>query len=239
MSDTQLNERLCSAASFVRQRAVLADIGTDHAYLPIFLLKRGSVSRVYATDINEGPLAKAEENIRRAGLSELAVCRLTDGAAELSDLGITDYTICGMGGELIADIIDRAPHLKSPSVRLILQPMSKQEHLRAYLRRAGFSIIAEAYSSDSGKDYLCLVAEYTGKAVSLSELCSILPTEGCPLYGRESLLRYYNAKRASLRRAANGKLAGGESSPKELLAALAVDELLLSLSGREDEPVSI
>ena len=210
MSDTKLNGRLCSAASFVRQGAVVADIGTDHAYLPIFLLKAGISPRAFAADINEGPLKKAEENICAAGLSDKIECRLLDGAAGLSGLGITDYAICGMGGELIADIIERAPHLKDKGIRLILQPMSRQEHLRSYLLSTGFSLIGEAYSSDSGKDYLCLLAEYSGERKELSLSDAYLPVKGVRLFGKESMLRYYKNKRASLLKAASGKELGGE-----------------------------
>ena len=206
MSDTKLNGRLCSAASFVRQGAVIADIGTDHAYLPIFLINSGIAKAAYAADINEGPLKKAEENILAAGLSGSIECRLLDGAYGLCGLGITDYAICGMGGELIAEIIGRAPHLKDECVRLILQPMSRQEHLRAYLCQHGFDILAEAYSSDSGKDYVCFLAEYSGKSASADGLDGYyLPARDAKLFGRDAMLRYYTSKYNSLKRAADGK----------------------------------
>ena len=219
MSDTKLNGRLCSAASFVRQGAVVADIGTDHAYLPIFLLKAGVAARAFALDINEGPLKKADENISAAGLSDKIECRLLDGAAGLFGLGITDYAICGMGGELIADIIERAPHLKDEGVRLILQPMSRQEHLRAYLSKSGFRIFGEAYSSDSGKDYVCFCCEYSGGGSELSDEESYLPASGASLYGREAMLRYFGAKLSALTKAARGKrLGGAEDVPEEKIA---------------------
>ena len=84
MIDAKLNARLFSAASLVRQDAVFADIGTDHAYLPIFLLKVGRISRAYATDINSGPLASARANVEAAALSDRVSFMLTDGAAALS-----------------------------------------------------------------------------------------------------------------------------------------------------------
>ena len=229
MSDTKLNGRLCSAASFVRQRAVLADIGTDHAYLPIFLASEGVIDRAYATDINKGPLEKAKENISRAELGDKIECILTDGAEKLSDLGITDYTVCGMGGELIADIISRAPQLSSPEVRLILQPMSKQAHLRAYLLGAGFSIIAEAYSSDSGKDYVTLVAEYSGVCRFVSEAECELPLSGTPLHGKDSMLRYYKTKSTSLHRALAGRQRGGDSSPEAASVAERIDAFITQI----------
>ena len=92
MRDTGLDARLMSAVSFVRQGAVFADIGTDHAYLPIFLVREGIVTRALCADINRGPLALAEANVKDSGLDRsLFDFVLTDGAKELSDRKITDY----------------------------------------------------------------------------------------------------------------------------------------------------
>lgn len=226
MSDAKLNGRLCSAASFVRQGAVVADIGTDHAYLPIFLIKEGIAKYAFAADINEGPLAKAEENIKKSGLESLIECRLLDGAAGLLGLGITDYAICGMGGELIADIIERAPQLKQKEIRLILQPMSRQEHLRAYLWRAGFNIFAEAYSFDSGKDYVCFAAEYCGDSREVSAEECLLPAEGARLFGKDSFLRYYRGKKDALLRAARGKEMGGGIAEDDRRLAGIIDKFI-------------
>ena len=151
-----LNARLLSAAELTRQGACLADIGTDHAYLPLFLLSEGRISFAYATDINEGPLSSARKNAEEYAFADKMEFILTDGAAALRGKGITDYTICGMGGELIRDIIDRAEHLKDAGVNLILQPMSRQEKLREYLASHGFRIVKESYSYDAGK--YCLYA---------------------------------------------------------------------------------
>lgn len=216
MSDTKLNGRLRSAASFVRQRAVLADVGTDHAYLPIFLLSEGRVERVIATDVNAGPLASAEDNLRDAELLDRATLVLCDGAADLADSGATDYAICGMGGELIAEIIGRAPHLKDPSLRLILQPMSKQPELRRYLSSEGFSIRSEAYSYDAGKYYVCMMAEYTGECRTLTDLQSLLPDPESEVFNRDAENGYLRAKLESYNKAARGKIAGGDPMPEEL-----------------------
>ena len=128
-----INARLLCAAEFTRQNATFADIGTDHAYLPLFLLDLGRIKYAYCCDINEGPLASARRNAEERGRLDRTEFILTDGATALAGKGISDYAICGMGGELIADIIDRAPHLKDGTVNLILQPMSRQEKLREYL----------------------------------------------------------------------------------------------------------
>ena len=90
MRDNALDVRLCSCADLVRQDAVFADIGTDHAYLPIYLLKSGRIKKAYCSDINKGPLATAADNVKDNGLSDRVELILTDGAAALSDKGITE-----------------------------------------------------------------------------------------------------------------------------------------------------
>ena len=93
-----INARLLSAAELTRQDATFADIGTDHAYLPLFLLDEGRIKYAYCCDINEGPLDSARRNAEERGRLDKCEFILTDGAAVLSGKGITDYAICGMGG---------------------------------------------------------------------------------------------------------------------------------------------
>ena len=163
MRDTVLDARLTSAAELVRQGAVFADIGTDHAHLPIFLLEGGRIERAILSDVNEGPLAAALANVGEHGLAGRVELVLTDGAAALAGKGITDYAVCGMGGELIARIVSDAPNMKEAGVRLILQPMTRQAVLRTELARLGFSILEEKYSYADGKYYVCMLAEYSGE----------------------------------------------------------------------------
>ena len=205
---TGLSQRLHSAAELVRQGAVFADIGTDHAYLPIFLLKRGSISAAYAADINEGPLASAVRNAEESGVSDKMHFILTDGITALAGLGITDYAVCGMGGELIADIIDRAPHLCDGVIRLILQPMSKQAELRRYLYKNGYAVEREIYSHDAGKYYVTLAVKYTGEIrdIDLSEAELGLKT---PDFANISCqIGYFKVKIKSLKKKINGKICG-------------------------------
>ena len=160
--------RLLAAAAFVRQGAVLADIGTDHAYLPIYLVASGRVSRAVAADIGEGPIALARANIAARGLSDRIETVMTDGLLGLSEKGVTDITVCGMGGELISRILQDASFVKDKGIRLILQPMSRAATLRRYLAENGFAIIAERPCRAAGRVYSCLCAEYDGVARTLS-----------------------------------------------------------------------
>ena len=229
MREVGLDQRLLSVAGFVRQGAVVADIGTDHARLPIFLLKEGRVSTAFLSDINEGPLRSAAENLKAAGLSDRVTLMLLDGAA---GLGITDYCIAGMGGELIADIIEKATHLATSGVRLILQPMTRQGYLRAYLARSGFNILDERYSFADGKYYLTVLAEYDGKERSLTpsaaECGLIMPREE----DRAAARGYLEGKLRGASRALLGKRQGGEDTSAEAA-------LCLALTARLDEILSI
>ncbi len=157
-----LGERLMSACRYIRENAFLADIGTDHAYLPIFLCRHQHIRGAVAADIAKGPLAIAERHIREEGLDQkIAVC-LSDGLSEIQDYAPTDITVFGMGGELIANIIERAPWTKDPSIRLILQPMSKIAELRSFLAQNGYRTVGECLTKDSGRIYQTLAVEYDG-----------------------------------------------------------------------------
>lgn len=204
MKDINISPRLLSAADFVRQDAILADIGTDHAYLPLFLLRAGRIARAVCSDIHEGPLASARANAEAAGLSDRVELVLTDGAAALSGRGVTDYAICGMGGELIADIIDRAPEMRSADVRLILQPMTRRGELVRYLLANGFSILRESYSHDAGKYYVTLLVGYTGEPVAVDPLEAEFGRCATPCEEKAARLGYLKTRLASYRKRAQG-----------------------------------
>ena len=229
MSNGVLNARLSSAADFVRRGAVLADVGTDHAYLPIFLLERGYIERAVCSDINRGPLSSAERNAAAAGLSDKMEFVLCDGARDLCGRGITDYTVCGMGGELIRDIISAAPELHKEGVNLVLQPMSKVAALRSYLYESGFEITAEAYSEDSGKYYVCLNARYTGNVESITAAEAELGLESVKIVNKKVQKLYLLNKKRSFSRAAEGKKQGGENVDSELLILKKIEKMLESI----------
>lgn len=231
MANCMIDARLLSAASFVRAGAVLADIGTDHGYLPVFLLSEGRICRAVLSDVNEGPLASAAQNVRSAGLSDKCELILADGAGALAGLGITDYAICGMGGELIADIIARAPHLRDASVRLILQPMSRQEHLRRALYSLGFTIVEERYSSSDGKHYVCIAAEYTATPCEISPSLAYLGPSAEHADDRESYLAYLTLKRNGLVRATDGRKEAGKPDAALSLALEIINSEISRITG--------
>ena len=165
-----IDDRLYLAASFVREGGTVADIGTDHAYIPIYLINTDRVLHAIASDVNEGPLKRAEENARRYGAEGDITFALADGLSglPLEEKGVIDIVICGMGGELIAKIIDGSDYVKKEGVRLILQPMTKPEALRKYLSEKGFREI-DGGIAVVDKVYQCIVCEYTGESYALTE----------------------------------------------------------------------
>ena len=126
-----LNRPLCPrlqmVADFVRDGAAVADIGTDHAYLPVALVLSGKCPRAVVSDLREMPLENARQAIRRYHLEDRIVACLSDGLDEIAPDWAQDIIIAGMGGELIAAILARAPWLRNEGKRLILQPMTHAE----------------------------------------------------------------------------------------------------------------
>ena len=165
----KLDPRLSLAASFVGGK-VVADIGTDHAYIPIYLLTSGKCSYAIASDINEGPLMKAKTNAFNYGVDKKIYFGLTDGLRNLplEEKNVTDIVICGMGGELISQIIEASDYAHRNNVNLILQPMSSIEELRYYLAENGFEIKDESVCHAQGKLYQCINCSYTGNKYSLT-----------------------------------------------------------------------
>ncbi len=165
----KLSPRLATAVPYVRRGHVVADIGTDHAYLPISLcetevllpLKRGDICAI-AADINAGPVARAEMHIAAASLADRIVAVKTDGLANLEAYAPTDIIIFGMGGELIASIIAAAPWIRTVRTRLILQPMTHAADLRAALVGTGWRIVGETLSREGERIYQTLCAEWDG-----------------------------------------------------------------------------
>lgn len=167
----RLTPRLRTVAELVPAGARLADVGTDHAFLPAHLLAAGRVSAAIGTDIRPGPLARARETAERCGLEELLSLRLCNGLSGISAEEVDAIVIAGMGGETILDILEAEPW--SFQKVCILQPMSAVELLRTGLDRLGVPIAKEVLVREG--DTLYLVFYLTGKA---TEACaSLTPAE--------------------------------------------------------------
>ncbi len=159
-----LGNRLLLCSSFVRENSRLADIGSDHGYLPVYLMKNGKVKSAIAADIGEGPLSYARKNAAKYRTD--VECILSDGFKNIEPSSFDDAVIAGMGGELISTIISNAEFLKNPAYRLILQPMTAEPELRIWLSENGFVIEDEKACTDSGKLYTVMCVSFAGKEKS-------------------------------------------------------------------------
>ena len=160
--------RLCSALSYLTKGGAVIDVGTDHAYLPIYLVGQGISSRALACDINRGPIESAQRNILAAGLSDSIATLCTDGLHGTEDFAPDDVLIFGMGGELIIRILSEAPWVKDPAIGLVLQPMTRAHLLRRWLLENGFAIVGETITHDD-RYYQTVAARYCGKSEEYTE----------------------------------------------------------------------
>lgn len=133
-----LSKRLTAVASLVTAGYTVADIGTDHAYIPISLVERGTVPGAVAMDVNRGPLERAAENIRAHGLEGKIRTRLSDGFSALECGEADSAVIAGMGGGLTIRILKEGAAVASTLKECILQPQSEIEKVRAFLLEEGF-----------------------------------------------------------------------------------------------------
>ncbi len=165
----KLSPRLKAAASLVRSGSFVADIGTDHAYLPIALCLEGRIRGGVASDINDGPVERGKKNIEKYGLREKLLCLRADGLDGIGSYSPEDILILGMGGELIARILGDAPWTKNADIRLCLQPMTHAEVLRGFLVQNGYEITEELTVAEDGRIYQLICAAYSGEAQSYTE----------------------------------------------------------------------
>ena len=163
-----LDSRLSLCASFVRDGVKIADIGTDHAYLPIWLLLNGKIESALACDINEGPLNSGKADVLRYDLSDKITLRLSDGLENVEECEADDIIIAGMGGELISRILSDCSWAKNKEKRFILQPMTKCEVLIKWLYESGFEIIEQKACECDKKHYTVMVAKYSGNCTTPS-----------------------------------------------------------------------
>lgn len=155
----QLSERLRAVADFVTPQSRLADVGTDHAYVPIFLAENDRIASAVAMDIVDGPLQRAKENIRAHGLESRIEIRKSDGLRELKPGEADSVVIAGMGGLLICRILEQSKETAATVHELVLEPQSDTECVREYLLGREYRICDENMVLEDGKYYPILKAE--------------------------------------------------------------------------------
>lgn len=159
----KLTDRLLKIASLASDGKKIADIGTDHGYIPVYLLKEGKVPFAVLADVNKGPLDNAHKEVIQNNLLDKVDLRLGSGI-EILEIGeVEEVIIAGMGGILISELLEAKKEVAHNVEKLILQPMQAQEELRYYLLNNGYEILEEVLVREDFRIYEIIVAKYTGK----------------------------------------------------------------------------
>lgn len=169
-----LDKRLKVAASYVRKNKNCVDVGTDHAYLPVYLYKNNITENIIACDINDKPLDAARKTIASKKLTGKIDVIKSNGLENIECEKAQDIIICGMGGELIMNIILSSKYTKDKDKRFILQPMTNISYLRKELYKNGYEILSETPIIDKNHIYTVMHVQYTDKIEDISTLFSIV-----------------------------------------------------------------
>ena len=208
-----LDVRLRAAADMVPRGARLADIGSDHAYLPIALCLEEKIDCALASDINEGPVMAAVANIKKNNLEDKIAAIRADGLAGARKFAPDCITVLGMGGELIVSILFAAEWVRDDKITLILQPMTHPEALAGYLAKEGFEVTDERMVCDNGRDdriYRIIKARFDGVKREIDDIDA--------LFGRINLDRGDSVTRALVERqirVLNARICGRSSAGQD------------------------
>lgn len=171
MNAQKLSKRLETVASFVPTGAVVADIGSDHAYLPCYLVHKGIISRAVAGEVVKGPYESAVRQVRTEGLADQITVRMADGLAAVEEADHIDtITIAGMGGPLIVSILEKHPKALKSVTRLILQPNIHAKVIREWALANGWAILDEVILEEDEKIYEVLVLQRGNMSLTTAEV---------------------------------------------------------------------
>ena len=155
----KLSNRLIAIANFVHKNSIVADIGTDHGYIPVYLVENNIAKKVIGTDISKGSLDKIIDYIKTLNLEHIIDARLGDGLEVIKPYEVDTVIIAGMGGLLIRDILEKNKEVTDSIANFILQPMVAAKELRQYLVDNNFEIIEEELVKEDGKYYEIIFAK--------------------------------------------------------------------------------
>lgn len=156
-------KRLTSAAEMIRPDKKVVDVGTDHAYLPAYLVLTQKTPQCLAVDIGAGPLENARKTVEKYDLSGRIALRISDGLQSVFPDEAQDISVCGMGGTLMTKILSECTWLQKEDLHLVLQPQSHVWEVRSFLLNNGFFIDSESVLEDAGKLYITISAFYDGE----------------------------------------------------------------------------
>lgn len=154
----KLSKRMETIAAFVPEGSRIADIGTDHGYIPIHLVQEGKANHAIAMDVRKGPLKRAQSHIREAGLIDAIEVRLSDGLLKLEKDEADCVVIAGMGGELMIHILEEGRRLWNHIPCWVLSPQSELHKMRRFLIEQAFFIEEETMIKEDGKYYVVMRA---------------------------------------------------------------------------------
>ncbi|HEY8890437.1 MAG TPA: class I SAM-dependent methyltransferase [Clostridium sp.] len=199
----ELSIRLKTIVSMIEKCDSVIDVGTDHGYVPIYLVKNYIIKKAIASDINRGPVEKAKNNIILNNASSQISCRLGSGLSTVKKGEVQIAIIAGMGGNLIRDILEDDLEVVKELKYIVLQPVQNAEVLREYLYNAGYDILDEEICIDDGKYYEVIKAKYNTIPVKVDniyyEISKILLDKKHPVmrkfieYKLEKYLKVYNS----------------------------------------------
>lgn len=170
MTEIKLSERLKQLVDWIEAGAIIADIGSDHAYLPTYAIQQGKIKKAIAGEVNQGPYESAKETVDLYGLSDQVEVRKGDGLQVLRPGEVDTIVIAGMGGSLIRKILDTGKELLNLDLpRLILQPNNGEEALRRWLNDHNWELKNEVILEEDGHIYEAVLAEKNGRAQHLTE----------------------------------------------------------------------
>lgn len=220
----RLSDRLHTIARMIPARSRVADIGTDHGYLPIWLIQNGAAERVIACDVREGPLEHARRSAAAYHVEQQLEFRLGDGLACVVPEEVDTVVIAGMGGETIISILQNAPWTKSASCRLLLQPMTKAELLRAFLAENGYCFIREqlVYENHTYFPVMMLCGGAAPVRLDLGHCWGGVLLDQDPLQGQalDAMIGQMRTALSGLERSALERNAKKAAAQRELIAQL-------------------
>ncbi|MBU3181593.1 tRNA (adenine(22)-N(1))-methyltransferase [Clostridium psychrophilum] len=166
----ELSIRLNEIVSMIETCESIIDVGTDHGYVPIYLVKSGITKKAIASDINKGPVEKAKNNIAINNTQGQISCRLGSGLSTIKKGEVQIAIIAGMGGNLIRDILENDLDIVKELKYMVLQPVQNAEVLREYLYSSGYDILDEKICYDDGKFYEIIKTKYNSKPLVLDSI---------------------------------------------------------------------
>ena len=219
----KLSDRLFACASLVQPGNPAVDIGTDHGYLPIYLLKNGICPTVIAADLREKPLQAARDNAARFGVTDNISFSLSNGLEKIPVESVRTIICAGMGGDLIKEILMNANETWTPEYQFILQPQSAVHELREFLTNNGFEIKREKLARDGRFVYSVMDVRYgEGRPTSLGQYFLPRYLKSDPLYGDYA----HRVKTGITQTIQNLRLAKTPQTGKLEYFQLALDEIL-------------